>query len=375
LLSTVRRLFIAALLCGPLLLAWAPASSGAPFVPPSGPRLAVGASGGPTPDERLLSMGPDGEDLQLVARTGGSGWGPEFRHPVWNAAGTELAFFGVGLTAGVVELVGADGSGPRALRTSEDLGAATGSLVLGEPVFDPGTGQIIVARVHTASGKGLLGEESGRLETGGPVRTEFWELPVDGSKGRRLSTRTLGGDRAMVPYPSSISADGTIVATAHTRHGWGVVTIDPRSGVSRTVVRTTAEWEGELDPAISPDGTQIAYKVDVPKIGDRGTSIGNRGGDLMVVPTAGGKPRRLARVKGLIGWPSWDPSGSRIAFTAFNDTPATISTTGGGGMGSSVMEINADGSCLTRVYGVPKGAVQGAAWQPGADRGAGPISC
>jgi hypothetical protein len=40
------------------------------------------------------------------------------------------------------------------------------------------------------------------------------------------------------------------------------------------------------------------------------------------------------------------------------------------------MEINPDGSCLTRVYSLgKKGLVQGAAWQPGAERGAGPISC
>jgi hypothetical protein len=273
----------------------------------------------------------------------------------------------------VIELVGADGSGPERLATSESL-AGHGKLVIGEPVFDPTTGEVIVAVVRTPGDKGLFGEEGRELATAGPVRTEFWALPTDGSKGRLLGTRTFRGTRAMVLYPSSISSGGTIAATAHTRLGYGVVTINPRSGGTETVVRKTAEWEGELDPAISPDGSQIVYKVDVPKMGPHGMPVGTVGSDLMIVPTAGGRPRRLARVKGLIGWPSWDPSGSRIAFTALNDSPQTISSAVGQ-TGSSVMEINPDGSCLRRVYAVPGGAVQGAAWQPGAERAAGPLSC
>jgi hypothetical protein len=372
----VRRLTIAVLLSGAALLAWATTSSGAPAAPPAqlaGPRLAVGVWGGASPRERLVTIGPIGEEPVVVARS--AEYGPEFAHPVWNAAGTELAFYGPGLKAGVIELVGADGSGPRVLATSERLGATSGAAVKGEPVFDPATGQILVALVHTPHGKSLFSEERRGFTPVGPIRTEFWELPVDGSAGRLLSSHTVGTRRAMIPSLGSIANDGTLAATALTPRGLGVVTIDPRTGATRTVVPLTSQWEGVLDPAISPDGSEIAYKVDVPKYGRYGRPVGNLGSDLMVVSTAGGKPRRLARVKGLVGWPSWDPSGSRIAFTAFNDTPATIYTSGGGQLGSSVMEINADGTCLTRVYSVPEGMVEGATWQPGPERGAGPISC
>jgi hypothetical protein len=372
----VRRLIIAVLLCGAAFLAVAATSSGAPSSAPAqlaGPRLAVAASGGPNPGERLVTIGPLGEEPVLVLRPGERG--PEITHPVWNAAGTELAFFGPGLRAGVIELVGADGSGPRVLATSESLGATPGAAVKGEPVFDPTTGQILVTLVHTPHGKGLFSEERRGLTPVGPIRTEFWELPVDGSKGRLLSSHTVGSKRAMIPSLGSIASDGTVAATALTPRGLGVVTIDPQSGAARTVVPLTAQFEGTLDPAISPDGTEIAYKVDVPRYGRYGRPVGTIGTDLMVVATAGGKPRRLARVKGLAGGPSWDPSGSRIAFTAYNDSPGTIYTSGFGQVGSSVMEINADGTCLTRVYSVPGGAVSGAAWQPGEGRGVGPISC
>jgi hypothetical protein len=40
------------------------------------------------------------------------------------------------------------------------------------------------------------------------------------------------------------------------------------------------------------------------------------------------------------------------------------------------MEINPDGTCLTEVFSIGnRGSVGGAAWEPGEERGAGPISC
>jgi hypothetical protein len=333
----------------------------------------VGVWGGPTPAERLLTIGPMGEDPVVVAHDGETG--PELVHPVWNATGTELAFYGPGYEAGLIQLVGADGSGPRMLATSERLGATPGAAVEGEPVFDPSTGQILVALVHTPHGRGLFSEERRGFSPIGPIRTEFWELPVDGSAARLVSSHKVGLRRAMIPSVGSIASDGTVAATTLTPRGLGVATIDPRSGGTHMVVPLTPQWEGSLDPTISPDGTEIAYKVDVPKYGPRGRPVGTIGTDVMIVPAAGGKPKRLARVKGLASWLSWDPSGSRIAFTALNDGPAVIYTSGVGEVGSSLMEINADGTCLTRVYSVPEGAVQGSAWQPGEGRGAGPISC
>ena len=47
-----------------------------------------------------------------------------------------------------------------------------------------------------------------------------------------------------------------------------------------------------------------------------------------------------------------------------------------GQAGDALMEINPDGTCLTKVLSIGKrGAVEGAAWKPGESRGAGPISC
>jgi hypothetical protein len=80
-------------------------------------------------------------------------------------------------------------------------------------------------------------------------------------------------------------------------------------------------------------------------------------------------------VTGGARWPSWDPSGSRLAFTRLN-AAGVDDWDNGAQPGSALMEVNVDGSCLTKVYSLGKaGTVEGAAWQPGAGRGVGPISC
>ncbi|HEX4306975.1 MAG TPA: hypothetical protein VHZ54_13130, partial [Solirubrobacterales bacterium] len=342
-----------------------------PTSEPSGPRLAVGVVHVASEVEaELLTIGPAGEEPRTVIRDNGDPGEPNLEHPVWNARGTELAFFGPGNETTAVELVDADGSNPRVLATSENPGGRE-NATLPEPVFDPATGRIVVSVVHTPRGEGLFGDA--RPAAGpGAIRTEYRALPVDGRKGRRLSSRTLNRKRPSIPYPFSISSGGKIAASAVTRRGFAVVTADPRTGDTRTVVPTTTQPEGSVEPAISPNGKEIVYKVD------KGKGAGGEDGlistDLMIVPAAGGKPKLLARVPGGARWPSWDPSGSRIAFTALNaagdiDYP-------GGATGDSLMEINPDGTCLTKVFSLGKrGAVQGAAWLPGPERGAGPLSC
>jgi hypothetical protein len=368
----MRRLIIAVLFCAAILLAQVGASSGAAGpATPAGPRLAVGVFRTDTEvNTELLSIGPAGEDPRTLARGHGFPGSPDFEHPNWNAAGTELAFFGPGRESSAVFVSGAGEAHPRLLPTSENIGGRL-NATLPEPLFDPRTGQLVVAVVHTPDGEGLFGDAR---PTGkrGAIRTEYWSLPADGRKPRRLSSRTLSRKRPLIAFPFSISSRGKVAASAVTRRGFAVVTVNPRNGDTRIVVPTTTQAEGSVEPAISPDGKEIVYKVDKGK-GDSGED-GLISTELMIVPTAGGRPKLLARVKGGARWPSWDPSGSRIAFTALNaagkiDYP-------GAQVGSSLMEINPDGSCLTKVYSLGReGAVQGAAWQPGAGRAAGPISC
>jgi hypothetical protein len=77
----------------------------------------------------------------------------------------------------------------------------------------------------------------------------------------------------------------------------------------------------------------------------------------------------VLRRQATIASPSWDPSGERLAFTL-----SRIDDWGPEN-GNKVMTINADGTCLTRVFIDPEMTVYGTAWQPGPGREAGRIGC
>jgi hypothetical protein len=198
------------------------------------------------------------------------------------------------------------------------------------------------------------------------VALALWVFPTDGSKPHPLTA--FSRDRIVLPY--SFAPDGTLLAEVLTRRRSVVATIAPAGGPVHTVL---ANAQGLEEPVFSPDGSQIAYFED--KLGPE-NDLGEPRiveSDLMIVPAEGGTPRLVDRVKRGARWPAWDPSGSRLTFTTLE----------GGGFagvykprsGNALMEVNADGTCLTKVLDGRRGTIYGSAWQPGTERGAGPISC
>ena len=292
---------------------------------PAGPRLAVVLSGFDEANtHEVITIGPNGEDLQsLTTATFLEPIGTVER-PIWSPDGKLLAFYGQGEETPAVVLLRADGSHPHVLRSSEHPGGPF-DATMPEPFFDPKTGELEVGVLFMPHGEPPFGSErpTGKPE---PYRNEFWALPTDGRTPRRLSSWPVAGKNAALFYSSSIASDGRVAVTSLNRLGFSVAVLDPRGGAVHLVVPKTTQREGSLEPAISPDGTQIVYKVDRQKeVRDRRILVGT---EMMIVPTAGGKPRRIAWVKGGAEFPSWDPSGSRISFTA----------------GGALMEINPDGS-------------------------------
>jgi hypothetical protein len=199
------------------------------------------------------------------------------------------------------------------------------------------------------------------------VRFALWAVGIDGSVPRPVTP----WQRRAILSPASFSPDGrTLVAAADDGRETSVVAIPVGSrlhGGMRVLARDARE------PALSPDGTRLVFVRDHLY---RSSGIGESGivsSDLLSMPFSGGAPTLVASVRGGLRWPAWDPSGQRLAFTRLGGPGPAVGSEPH--QGNSVVQVNADGSCLSRVFSTRRGIIYGTAWQPGPGRGAGPIVC
>jgi hypothetical protein len=314
------------------------------------PQLAVIAKLTSTSPEEVFLLGPDGQGMRSIESSGAIG---DSTQPIWSPDGRELAFYapGYGIFYPWISLMDADGSNVRRLQKPT---APEGTLeYFTSPTFDPISGDLVTPLMQHPTPRPTGG--------GGEISVPyvaFWSLPTDGSEPHLLG-RTKPS-LWIVPY--SFAPNGIAAVTVASSRGVGIGTMHLGSGALHMVV-PPRKHGGTYDPAVSPTGTEIAYLHykyanslgPEPSVAEPPVVRS----DLMLVPFSGGKPKRLARISGRADWPSWDPSGSRIAFTREH----------------GLFEINADGTCLTKVLSAPEGRVYGAAWRPGPGRSAGPINC
>lgn len=351
-----RRIFVLVLVAALSGLAM---SAGA--ATPEGPRLAISVStDGPGAEDEgseVVTIGPSGEDLQRLVGGPGASIGDALS---WSSDGNRLAFgvsgvestasgpFGTGWqVVGVAEV----GGGPARVFPRAFLNA-------GEPVMAPDGRSVAFQRVKLL--KVLPGRENYLL------KSSIWTLDIKRGSVRRLTRWQLGNGFL---NPTSYSPDGsTLAAEASVPRGEHfAVAIDLRSHHLTLLVADARE------STYSPDGTRLAFvrlknlhSTELPEP-ERPVS------ELVVARADGTGAKRVLRRKGYISFPSWDPSGSRLAFT--HNPPAEAT----GGLepepGNKVMAINADGTCLARVFTDPEMTVYGSAWQPGPGREAAPIAC
>jgi tricorn protease len=90
----------------------------------------------------------------------------------------------------------------------------------------------------------------------------------------------------------------------------GDLWVVPRAGGSAR--RLTSTPSAESDPQFSPDGSQIAYSA---------TIAGNT--DVFVVPVGGGEPKRLTYHPGVDNVRGWTPDGKRVVFASSRGTLPT----------------------------------------------------
>jgi Tol biopolymer transport system component len=317
---------------------------------PAGPRLAVLVDGVEGPSTKtqegytsvLSTIGPGGEEPSILITQ------PLGNQPSWSADGSLLALSATGDRWPVVA-VDDQGRGRLKFYPRAFLNAG------GDPVISPDGRTVVFERVNLV--KVLPGRESYLF------KSSIWSLSVRDGSVKRLTPWRLAASLD----PSSYSPDGSTLAVESfgDRVVDGVVAINLRSLHVSRLARNASE------PTYSSDGTRLAFvrlkirRFELPKP-DRPVS------ELWVARADGSGAKRLLRRKGFISFPSWDPSSSRLTFTR---NPPNFASSLEPEPGNKVMAINADGTCLTKVFSDPELTLYGTAWQPGIGREAGPISC
>lgn len=265
-----------------------------------------------------------------------------FQAPTWSPDGSAIAFAGVahslesGLRGVRLYVVGADGRGLKPL-----LGTH-GSI---SPVFAPDGNSIAFTRLRRRG-------------------ASIWLADLAGGIPRRITPARRG----LYMFPGSFSPDGsTLLTTRYVGRREEIVAVQMSTGKIDPVLRRAGE------PVYSPDGTKVAVIRWRPlryRDGKRTMSS-----DLFTIEAGGSGLRRLTNTRYQDEvYPSWDPSGERLAFVRNLPEPVESELVQIG-LGASVMQVNADGTCPREILRPSIFAVYGVAWQPGPGRGAGRIEC
>jgi Tol biopolymer transport system component len=343
-----------------LLAAIALGAPAAEAVAPAGPRLAVEVVRYyPGDGSSLETVGPNGEEPQrLVGGEGENVRSPNGDRPAWSPDGSLVAFMSsLPEVSPVPFVVAADGGKPRLVAKVTPIS---------DPIFTADGRWVAFLMLRVVKGHFERPQPQAQRRYGVIVDWAIWKVSLDGKRYRQVTRWKR--NRQFVP--TSFSPDGRyLAAERYEGQHQDAIAID----LETRAVRLIASNAGE--PTFSPDGDRIAFvrtKRARPK--EREGNLPPASSSLMVVAAnLRERPRRIARVRGGLAWPSWDPSGSRIAFTRLEGGDRHLP--GIPAEGNSVMQVNADGTCLDTLLSIKRGYFGGVAWQPGPGREAGRISC
>jgi Tol biopolymer transport system component len=309
---------------------------------PAGPRLGYLAwFDGYEHQFRVETVAPDRSDLHTLVEgerpglpeaspNGGLSWSPD---------GSALAFTAFRGRTSTIWIVPA--AGGAAAKVPGSTGAA-------DPVFAPDGTTLAVARSRTRRRRVAGGKGKPRRKR--VAEYSIWLLGVQGGYGRRLT----GWSRAAA-VPSSFTPDGTeLGATLPGPHGGSEAAAIPLAGGAPKVIAREM-----IEPAFSPDGTRVALAQNT-----------ERAYGIYVAAADGSGLRKVSGRPGIMA--AWDPSGQLLAFVVFDGLVFPVSEFGAGG---HAYQVNADGSCERLLLGYGAEGIFSPVWEPGPERGAGPISC
>jgi len=322
---------------------------------PAGPRLTFMELG--ENSFSLISADRDGGDRRVIV--GGNVNSPllpfPFSQPSWSGDGAHVVFTGIRRSGknAVFDIyeAAADGSGVTKLPGTRDGFG---------PVLSPDGRTLAFARQRQREAR-----RPGKGEVTVFQSASIWLLNID----RGTVSQLTPWKNELFAFPSSFSPDGSTLAISRQRGERSAAVAIHLDGSGEAVLARNAS-----SPVYSPDGTRLAMTTvgTRRRIERKGEALTYAPTELAVAAADGSGLTMLTRTRNLELSPSWDPSGQRIAYMLLT---VALGEANFLGAGDSIMEINAEGSCRTKVLSVPSVTLYSPTWQPGHGREAGPISC
>jgi dipeptidyl aminopeptidase/acylaminoacyl peptidase len=229
--------------------------------------------------------------------------------PAWSPDSREIAFLSDAAGAGQLQLYVADASEGAARLLTHTKG------FLADPHWSPDGKTIAV--LLTESSAHAVGPMEPKASPVGAVEEKFDEQRLAIVDVKSGALRLLSPPDLYI-YEYDWSPDGKrLVATA--AHGSGdnnwyiaqLYTIEASTGDTASIYRAPLQI---AVPRWSPDGSRIAFIMGL--MSDEGVT----GGDVFVIPSAGGEPRNLTQdVKASAVWLAWRPSSKEVLVAEVQD--------------------------------------------------------
>jgi Tol biopolymer transport system component len=144
-----------------------------------------------------------------------------------------------------------------------------------------------------------------RIENG---RGEYRIVPAAGGDERKVADLPVAGGEAQ-PAPSlSWTGDGKslVVVAASDKQGSALAVVSVDGGNVRPITHPPEGSDGDSTPAVSPDGSQVAFV----------RSTGAEGSDIFLCNLSGGGLRRVTYDDKSIRGLAWAPGGEEIVYSA-----------------------------------------------------------
>ena len=139
--------------------------------------------------------------------------------------------------------------------------------------------------------------------------------PSGGGDSRQVTS--LEGDERWPGW----TPDGRLIFSHRHAGRWRLFVVDPSEALEPLALFGDSPTEEEREGRVSPDGTRIAY------VSDRQSDDGDVDiwiADLDPGPRNSTTRTRVVRERGLEGYPSWSPDGTRLAFFAVREGVGSI---------------------------------------------------